>query len=90
MEAVKAHTWKELVEQAEIAEKSAKKFEPSVPKNKWRVNTKEHNAAQSSKSKGKKTMTVELSDTALPKQKSNTNGNQEFKFLPKLYSFKDE
>ena len=32
--AVKAHTWKELVEQAEIAEKSAKKFEPSAPKGK--------------------------------------------------------
>jgi len=29
--AVEAHTWKELVEQAEIAENSAKKFEPSVP-----------------------------------------------------------
>jgi len=27
MGAVKAHTWKELIEQAEIAEKSAKKFE---------------------------------------------------------------
>ena len=33
MGAVKAHSWKELVEQAEIAKKSAKKFEPSVPKN---------------------------------------------------------
>jgi len=33
--AVKTHTWKELVEQAEIAEKLAKKFEPSIPKNKW-------------------------------------------------------
>ena len=31
---VKAHTWKEIVEQSEIAEKSAKKFEPSVPKGK--------------------------------------------------------
>ena len=30
--AVKAHTWKELVEQAELAKKSAKKFEPSAPK----------------------------------------------------------
>ena len=30
----KAHTWKDLVKQAEIAEKSAKKFKPSVPKNK--------------------------------------------------------
>ena len=35
MGAVKAHTWKELVEQAEIVEKSAKKFEPSMPKDKW-------------------------------------------------------
>ena len=35
MGAVKAHTWKELVEQAEIAEKSAKKFEPSAPRGKW-------------------------------------------------------
>jgi len=34
MGAVKAHTWKELVEQAEIAKKSAKKFEPSTPKGK--------------------------------------------------------
>ena len=32
---VKAHTWKELVEQAEIAAKSAKIFELLVPKNKW-------------------------------------------------------
>ena len=34
MGAVKAHIWKELVEQAEIAEKSAKKFEPSTLKGK--------------------------------------------------------
>ena len=40
MGAVKAHTWKELVEQAEIAEKSAKKFEPSVPRSKWGANNK--------------------------------------------------
>jgi len=38
MGAVKAHTWKELVEQAEIAEKLAKKFEPSVPKSRCGVN----------------------------------------------------
>jgi len=31
--AIKAHTWKELVEQAEIAKKSAKKFKSLVPKN---------------------------------------------------------
>ena len=40
MGAVKAHTWKELVEQAEIAEKSAKKFEPFTPKGKWGMNNK--------------------------------------------------
>jgi len=34
-------------------------------------------------------MIVELSGTTQPKQKSNTNGNQEYKFLPK-YSFNDE
>ena len=84
-EAVKTHTWKELVEQAEIVEKSAKNFEPSVPKNKWRVNTKGWDAAQSSQPKGKKTLAVELSGT-----KNNISGNQEFKFPPKVYSFKDE
>ena len=47
-------------------------------------------AAQSSQLKGKETMVVELSGTAQPKQKSNTNGNQKFKFPPKVYSFKDE
>jgi len=60
MGAVKAHTWKELIEQAEIAEKLAKKFEPSGPKSKWEVNTKGRDAAQSSQSKGKETMAVEL------------------------------
>jgi len=54
MGAVKVHTWKELVEQEEIAEISATKFEPSVPKNKWGVNNKGHDAAQSFQSKGKK------------------------------------
>jgi len=34
MGAVKAHIWKELVEQAEIAEKLAKKFDPFIPKEK--------------------------------------------------------
>ena len=60
---VKAHTWKELVEQPEIAEKLTKNFEPSILKNKWRVNTKGRDAAQSSPSKGKETMAVELSGT---------------------------
>jgi len=42
------------MEQAEIAEISAKKFEPSVPKNKWGVNTKGRDATQSLR--GKETM----------------------------------
>ena len=45
MGVVKAHTWKAFVKQAEIAEKSAKKFEPSVLKNKWGVNTKGRDVA---------------------------------------------
>ena len=67
MGAVKAHIWKKLVKEAKMAEKSAKKFEPSVPKNKWGVNTKGSNAAQSSQSKGKETMVVELSGVTQPK-----------------------
>ena len=90
MGAVKAHTLKEIIEQAELAEKSAKKFKPSVSKIKWRVNTKGRDTAQSSQSKGKETTNVELSGTAQLNQKNNTNGNQEFKFPPKVYSFKDE
>jgi len=40
---------KKAVEQAEIAKKSAKKFEPSMPKEKWGVNNKGHGEmAQSS------------------------------------------
>ena len=69
---------KELIEQDELAEKSTKKFEPSVLKNKWGVNTKGRDATQSSQSKGKEIMTVELSGVAQPKQKSGANGNQEF------------
>ena len=65
MGAVKNHTWKELVEQAEIAEKSAKKFEPSTPKGKWGMNNKGRGKmAQSFQAKGKETMSVELSGEA--------------------------
>ena len=46
MGAVKAHTWKELIEQTEIAEKSAKKFE--TPKSKWGINSKSYDTAESS------------------------------------------
>ena len=45
MEAVKAHTWNELVEQAEIAEKLTKKFESSTSR--WRTNKKDHDMAKS-------------------------------------------
>ena len=46
MGAVKAHTWKELIKQAEIDEKSVKKFE--TPKSRWRINGKSYNTAESS------------------------------------------
>ena len=75
MGAIKAHKWKELIEHAEIAEKLAKRFELSVPKNKLRVNTWGRDTAQSSQPKGKEAMIVDLSGTTQPKQKSNTNGN---------------
>jgi len=61
-----------------------------VPKNKWGVNSKGRDAAQSSQSKGKETMAIDLSEAAQPKQKSSTNDNQEFKFPPKVCSFKDK
>jgi len=84
MGAVKAHTWKELVEQAEIAEKSAKKFEPSTPKGKWGKNNKgRDDMAQSFQAKGKETMSVELSGDVHSKAKKSSVNNQEFKFLPK-------
>jgi len=73
MGAVKAHTWKELVKQAEIAEKSAKKFKPSIPKEKWGVSNKGHSEmAQSSQAKGKESMSVELSGG-----RGNSSKNQE-------------
>jgi len=48
------------------------------------------NMAQSSQAKGKETMSVELSGDVPPKTKKNSINNQEFKFPPKQYSFKDE
>ena len=84
MGAVKAHNWKELVEQAEIAEKSAKKFKPSTPKGKWGMNNKGRgDMTQSSQAKGKETMFVKLSCNVHPKTKKNGTNNQEFKFPPK-------
>jgi len=46
MGAVKAHIWKELFEQAKIAEKLAKKFES--PKSRWGINSKSYDTAESS------------------------------------------
>jgi len=84
MGAVKAHTWKELVEQAEIAEKSAKKFKPSTPKGKWGTNNKgRSDMVQSSQAKGKETMSVELSGDIQSKAKKSGFNNQESKFPPK-------
>ena len=75
MGAVKANTWKELVEQAEIAEKSAKKFEPSTPKGKWRINNKGHGDMTQSQVKGKETMSVELLGDVPPKTKKSSVNN---------------
>ena len=84
MGAVKAHTWKEIAEHAEIAKKSAKKFEPSTPKGKWGMNNKgRDDIAQSSQAKGKEIMSVELSGDVPSKIKKSCINNQEFKFPPK-------
>jgi len=75
MGAIKAHTWKELVEQAKIAKNSGKKFKPSTPKGKWSMNNKGRgDMAQSFRVKGKKTMSVELSgDVPSKTKKSGVN-----------------
>ena len=54
MEDVKAYTWKGLAEQDKISKKSAKKFEPLMPKNKWGVNNKGRDTTQSFQAKEKK------------------------------------
>jgi len=46
--------------------------------------------AQSFQEKGKETMSIELSGETPPETKKGGTSNQEFKFLPKQYSFKDE
>ena len=80
--AVKGHTWKELVEQAEIAEKSSKKFKPSTPKGKWGMNNKGRgDMAQSSQGKGKETMSVELSGDAQSKAKRAASTIRSLSFL---------
>jgi len=76
---IKAHTWKDLIEQAEIAEKSAKKFE--TPKSRWGINSKSYD-------------TTEYSDTSTLKvyggtrsKKGNSNRISEYQ---RQYFFKNE
>jgi len=61
-------------------------------KGKWGVNNKGRGevATQSSQSKEKEIMSVELSAETLPKIKKSSTGNQEFKFSLKQCSSKDE
>jgi len=57
-------------------------FESSIPKGKWGMNNKGHvKMAQSSQSKGKETMSLELSGETLLKTKKSSVNNQEFEFL---------
>jgi len=79
MGAVKTHTWKELIEQAKIAEKSAKKFE--TPKSRWGINNKSYNTPESSD-----TSALEVHrETRL--KKGNSNRTSEYQ---RQYSFKNE
>ena len=77
--AVKAHTWKELVEQAEIIEKSVKKFETS--KNKWGINSKSYDTVESSDISALEVYRGTRS------KKDNSNRTSEYQ---RQYSFKDE
>jgi len=67
---VKAHTWKELIEQAEIAEKSAKKFE--TPKSRWVISNKSYDTAEYSD-----TSTLEVYGGTRSK-KGNSNRTSEY------------
>ena len=81
MGAVKAHTWKELVEQAEVAETSANKLNPPASKAKWVPDNKNRDSARSSQSKGKDTLAVEVTTgvQAAPR-KANSGNTSGFKF----------
>jgi len=88
IEAIKEHTWKELVEQAKRAKKSTKKFDSSVPKNRRGANNKAPDIAQSSQAKKKETLAMKVSAEAPPKpNKSNSNSTPEFKSPQRLILF---
>jgi len=79
MWAVKAHTWKELIKQAEIVEKLAKKFE--TPKSRWGINNKSYNTAETSD-----TSTLKVYGGTQSK-KGNSNRTSEYQ---RQYFFKDK
>src|ERR1700734_3077314 len=65
--AVKAHTWKDMVEHAEQAEMSANRYDPPTPKQKWVPdNNKNRDTAWPFQSKGKNTMAVEVIEEVQP------------------------
>jgi len=76
---VKAHTWKKLIKQAKIAEKSAKKFK--TPKSRWVINNKSYNMAKSSD-----TLALEVYGGTRSKN-GNSNRTSEYQ---RQYSFKDK
>ena len=91
MGAVKAHTWKDLVEQAETAETSANKRDPPTLKPKWVPDNKNRDTTRSSQSKVKDTMVVEVTEEVRPvPRKANPGNTLGFKFPPKQYSFKED
>ena len=92
MGAVKAHTWKDLVEQAEIAEKSASRFDAAAPKPRWAPDSNRgRDNAQSSQSKGKDTMAVNSAAESQPTPKKTNPGNTSgYRMPPPQYSFKEE
>jgi len=91
MEVVKAHTWKELVEQPEVAETSANKLNPPASKAKWVPDNKNRDNARSSQSKGKDTLAVEVTpEVQAAPRKANSGNTSGSKFPPKKYSFRDD
>ena len=89
MGAIKAHTWKYLVEHAKIAETSANKRDPPTPKPKQVTDNKNRDSTWSSQSKGKDTMAVEVTEEVRPApRKANPGNTSGFKFTLKKYSFK--
>ena len=75
MGAIKAYTWKDLIEHAEIAEKLANKLDPPAPKPKWVPNNKNRDTTRSSQSKGKDTLAVEVTEEVQSAPRKANPGN---------------